>query len=243
MLERSTLLKGIDGLIHGFTTRLGGVSEGRFATLNLGRKWGDDARAVDENLRRVADEGGYDPRALRRVKQVHRGDMLRATALDEGSEADGLWCTREDAVVSSVSTADCVPVLLADRAGSCAAAVHSGWRSTVAQIVENAVRVLPAAPEDLVAAIGPCIELAAFEVGPEVAEQFDPAFVDLTSYAKPHIDLVGVVRAQLERAGLASSSIERVGTCTHANPQRYFSYRRDGAGTGQMLSFVGFTAS
>ncbi len=239
MLETSALLSEVPGLRHGFTTRLGGVSQGSFASLNLGLKWGDDPDAVAENLRRVAQAGGYRPQTLRRVRQVHRGDVLRATSLREASEADGLWCAREDGLTVAVSTADCVPLLLCDRAGRVAAAVHSGWRSTVVGIAATAVAALAVDPSTLLAAIGPCIEQPAFEVGPEVAEQFDAAFVDRTSYAKPHVDLVGVVTAQLRRAGLAAENIERVGACTHARADRYFSYRRDGAGTGQMMSFIG----
>lgn len=240
MLERSAKLSAIPGLKHGFTNRLGGVSTGRFASLNLGLKWGDDADAVAENLRRVADAGGYPAPTLRRVKQVHRADVLNATTLSATSEADGLWCTKADGLTVAVSTADCVPVLLADVAGTVVAAVHSGWRSTVAGIAGAAVAALGVDPATLVAALGPCIELARFEVGPEVAEQFDAAFVDTSTYAKPHIDLVAVVTAQLRMAGVPEGNIERVGACTHAHPDRYFSYRRDGKGTGQMMSFAGF---
>ncbi|MGH1346829.1 MAG: peptidoglycan editing factor PgeF [Nannocystales bacterium] len=240
MLERSAKLSAIPGLKHGFTNRLGGVSTGAFDSLNLGLKWGDDPEAVAENLKRVADAGGYPPRTLRRVNQVHRGDVVRATSLNDASEADGLWCTRDDRVTAAVSTADCVPILLANTEGTVAAAVHSGWRSTVAGIAGAAVDSLGVDPATVVAAIGPCIEQARFEVGPEVAAQFDGAFVDVTSYAKPHIDLVAVVTEQLRKAGVLVSNIERVGTCTHAHPERYFSYRRDGAGTGQMMSFVGY---
>lgn len=240
MLERSAKLSTIPGLKHGFTNRLGGVSTGRFDSLNVGLKWGDAPESVAENLRRVASAGSYDPASLRRVKQVHKGDVLRATTLTDTSEADGLWCHRDDTLTVAVSTADCVPILIADRGGTVAAAVHSGWRSTVERIAEVAVEALGVDPSTLVAAIGPCIELAAFEVGPEVASQFDDVFVDATSYDKPHVDLVGVVTAQLRRAGIAADDIERVGVCTHAHPERYFSYRRDGKGTGQMMSFVGF---
>jgi hypothetical protein len=151
-------------------------------------------------------------------------------------------------------TADCVPVLLADRDGRVAAAVHSGWRGTAAGIVPATVETLGRAgvePGSLVAAIGPCIELVAFEVGPEVAEQFDAAVVDRERWRRPHVDLVAAVRAQLLVAGLAPRAIERVGGCTHAHPDRWFSYRRDGAalspagacrGVGQMLAFAGFRA-
>jgi hypothetical protein len=95
-------------------------------------------------------------------------------------------------------------------------------------------------PRELVAAIGPCIEQAAFEVGPEVAEAFEPRFVEHERWPKPHVDLVATVRAQLEQAGVPAHAIERVGGCTHARPDRWFSYRRDGAGIGQMLAFAGY---
>ncbi len=232
-------------LIHGFTTREGGVSQGRFATLNLGERWGDEPAAVAENLRRVAEAGGFAPDQLVRVKQVHGATVLAAHELDAGSEADALWIHREHPDprrVVGVMTADCVPILICDRRASVAAAVHSGWRGTVADIAGRTVEVLREAgadPRDLLAGIGPCIELDAFEVGEEVAAQFDARFVTRAGYAKPHVDLVACVRAQLERAGVPANQIERVGGCTHANPDLYFSYRRDGAGIGQQLSFVG----
>ena len=121
--------------------------------------------------------------------------------------------------------------------------MHSGWRGTVANIAGEAVRVLADAgvePGRMVAAIGPCIEQRAFEVGPEVADQFDDAFVERVRWPKPHVDLVGVVRSQLQAAGLPGGAITRVGGCTHDHPERYFSYRRDGKGIGQMMSFIGF---
>lgn len=244
MLERAAALSVLaPSIVHGFTGRRGGHSQGRFASLNLGERWGDDPEAVRRNLAAVADAGGFDPAWLVRVRQVHGAAVLRAGEVVEGSEADALWCHRDDGpCVVGVLTADCVPVLIADREGEVAAAVHSGWRGTVAGVVPQTVRTLGAAgvaPERLVAAIGPCIERAAFEVGEEVAAQFEDAFVERGRWAKPHVDLVGVVRAQLVAAGVPAGAIERVGSCTHANPERYFSFRRDGAGIGQMMAFIG----
>lgn len=230
---------------HGFTTRRGGVSRGRFATLNLGERWGDDPQAVAENLRRVAVAGDFELEELVRVRQVHGDAVLAAHTIDERSEADALWLHRDHpgpARVVGVLTADCVPILLCDRQATVVAAVHSGWRGTVANIAARTVETLVAAgsdPGDLLAAIGPCIEVAAFEVGEEVAEQFEDRFVARAGYAKPHVDLVACVRAQLQDAGVPSNQIERVGACTHASPEVYFSYRRDGAGIGQHLSFIG----
>ena len=245
MLDRCPRLAEVPGLVHGFSDRLGGVSTGRYATLNLGGRWGDAADAVDENHARLAAAGGYDVDALRMVRQVHGAAILRASAADrrgatEPRQADALWCHRDDAVVVGVMTADCVPILLADRTGTVAAAVHSGWRGAVADIAGAAVAALPVPPAELLAAIGPCIEVGAFEVGEEVAREFDPAFVDRSLGERPHVDLVAVVTAQLHAAGVRE--VSRIGACTHDHPERWFSYRRDGAGIGQMLAFVGYAA-
>lgn len=240
MIERAPGLPA--GLVHGFSDRLGGVSEGRYATLNLGRRWGDAPAAVAENYRRVAEAGGFRGEALRLVRQVHGAVVLRARDVAADSEADGLWVHRDDGpLVAGVLTADCVPLLICDTAGTVAAAVHSGWKGTVADIAGAAVRVLAeqVPVHTLVAAIGPCIEVGAFEVGEEVAAQFDPAFVR-RGLARPHVDLVATVTAQLVAAGVPLGAISRVGGCTCSEPGRYFSYRRDGAGIGQMLAFIGF---
>lgn len=230
-------------VIHGFTDRLGGVSVGRFESLNMGGRWGDEPAAVAENLRRVAAAGGFSPAQLRRARQVHGAAVLRALEVSEGSEGDAVWVRRGDGLVAGVMTADCVPILLVDRAGTVAAAVHSGWKGTVADIAGATVQTLAAEvdPGRLLAAIGPCIEAAAFEVGEEVAAQFSPEFVLRAGSSKPHVDLVGVVRGQLISAGVPAEAISRVGGCTYSDPRRYFSYRRDGAGIGQMLAFVGFS--
>jgi len=249
MIERSALLTDL-GIAHGFTTRLGGVSQGRFSSLNMGGKWGDDPHAVAENRARVGRAAGFDPGDLRLARQVHRDGVVHVAMLDSTTEGDALWAHRDDGEqVPAVLTADCVPILLADRDGSFVCAVHSGWRGTVARISERAVTALVAAgarAERLIAAIGPSIGLAAFEVGEEVASQFPAAVVDRGRLhaaptgreIKPHVDLTAAVRLQLEAAGIPSDAIERVGGCTHDDVERYFSYRRDGANIGQMMAFI-----
>lgn len=242
MFDVADNLAAIPGLVHGFTDRRGGVSVGRYASFNMASKWGDDVAAVARNRELLAAAAGFESTALRTARQVHGIAVVDAAEGLGGVEADGLWSRRGDGLVLGVLTADCVPVLLADREGRVAAAVHSGWRGTVGDIVGQAVARLVAAgiaAEHLEAAIGPCIEQAAFEVGPEVAAQFDEAFVE-RSGARPHVDLVGVVRSQLLRAGVPDAAITRVGGCTHAQPDRYYSFRRDGAGIGQMLAFIGW---
>ncbi len=245
MFEQAPGLAAIPGLVHGFTDRDGGVSEGRYATLNLASKWGDDVVAVAHNRARLAAAAGFALARLRCAKQVHGNDVIDAATIDPQREpapqADALVCRREDGLVVGVLTADCVPVLVADDAGTIAAAIHAGWRGVVAEIVSHTLAAIAArgvAPARLRAAIGPCIEQPAFEVGEEVAQRFAPAFVD-RSGPRPHVDLVAAVRAQLQHGGVPAAAIERVGGCTHAQPQRYFSFRRDGAGIGQMLAFIG----
>jgi YfiH family protein len=243
MLQRAQLFPS--SILHCFTTRVGGVSRGRYATLNVGERWGDDPEAVAENLRRVAAAAELDLARLVRVRQVHGAVVLAADEVGESSEGDALWSGRMrpgPSKVVGVLTADCVPILLCDREASVVAAVHSGWKGTVANIAARTVETLAEAgvePGRLLAAIGPCIEVAAFEVGEEVAERFDARFVERGWGPKPHVDLVACVRAQLESAGIPADQIERVGTCTHANSDLYFSYRRDGAGIGQQLSLIG----
>lgn len=250
MLLRSELVPS--SFTHGFSTREGGVSTGRFESLNLSFGWGDDPAAVRENLARVASEAGFAPESLVTVKQVHGAAVVRASTIPAVAappaaaptvEADALlWVEGDPRVVLGVRTADCVPVLLAAHDGAACAAIHSGWRGTVLDIVGETVRALADLGVDssrLVAAIGPCISVAAFEVGEEVAMQFDDAFVVREPGRKPHVDLVAAVRHQLVRVGLAQEAITQVGGCTFGERTRFFSYRRDGAGIGQHLSFIG----
>jgi hypothetical protein len=129
-------------------------------------------------------------------------------------------------------------------AGICAA-VHSGWRGTVEDIAGKTVAALVdqgASPGRLLAAIGPCISAEAFEVGRDVADRFEDRFVwpPNAMRVRPHVDLRACVRHQLTVAGLSAAHIEDVGGCTCIQRDDYFSYRRDGAGIGQQLSFIGF---
>jgi YfiH family protein len=249
MLLRSDLVPA--HFTHGFTTRAGGVSTGRFASLNTSYAWGDEPAAVRENLARIGEVAGFPAGALVTVKQVHGATVRRASALGGAHgvpsaqlpEADALiWVQGDPRVVLGVRTADCVPILLASRGGFACAAIHSGWRGTVLDVAGAAVRALedlgvPA--DDLIAAIGPCISAAAFEVGEEVAAQFDEDVVVRAPPRRPHVDLAACVHRQLVGAGLSRGAIAIVGGCTFSEPERFFSYRRDGAGIGQHLSFIG----
>ena len=236
-LVTSPLLAARPGVRHGFTTRRGGVSVGPLASLNLARRPGERDEALLENWRRVVG----DPGALALVHQVHGKRVIEVEAgrgpLEVVGEADAL-VSRTPGVVVAVRVADCVPVLLAGP--GVVAAVHAGWRGTVAGIVGETVAAMSASgvsPSELVAAIGPAIGVCCYEVGPEVAGRVaerSPEAVD-TSRPREHVDLRRANAVQLRAAGVGQVGI--VGSCTRCDPDS-FSHRRDPA-AGRLAGFVG----
>ncbi len=229
---------------HGFSTRSGGVSEGPYRSLNVGFSVGDERSRVEENLRRLAQGGGFSLAELRTVSQVHGDRVIEApAAAGPREEADALWTEREGAAVG-VGTADCVPILLVDPDGKRVAAVHSGWRGTDLRIAARAVETLVARgarAERLVAAVGPAIQACCYAVSEDLAARFRERFGDpVVSRGKdqPHLDLARAVRMTLEAAGLKSDRVDVLPDCTSCDAARYFSHRRDRGVTGRHLSFV-----
>lgn len=215
-----------------------------------GFRHGFSLRGVDEA--ELAAAVGYPPERLLLVTQVH-GAAVQVVGPDDAREAvreveaDALVAPPASPEVAvGVRVADCIPLLLADPVTGAVAAVHAGWRGTVARVVDAAidqlVRHAKVRPTDLLAAIGPHIRVEAFEVGGEVAEQIEAeahgADVVHRGYAKPHVDLAAVVRAQLVERGLVPEHVDDVGGCTHSDPARFHSYRRDGARSGRLLGVI-----
>lgn len=243
------------GVRHGFSTRLGGVSGGVFASLNLGnpsdlpKERRDPLTNISRNFGVVLGEIGCRKRELVQVHQVHAGDVLvvRPGLAAHGARGD----TKADAVVSDdaarvlcVRVADCAPVLIASRDGRVVAAVHAGWRGVIAGVVPNAVREMRGlGATGLAAAVGPCIGVEHFEVGDEVAARFDEEFgtdagvVARREGRKPRVDLRRALAIQLGLAGV--HDVEMVGGCTFADPGRFFSHRRDKGVTGRTGAFIG----
>ena len=147
----------------------------------------------------------------------------------------------------AIETADCLPILIVDPANRRVAAAHAGWRGTVARVAQAAVRALVAAgsdPRQLVAALGPSIGPCCYEVGPEVEEAFgEPGsrFFVAGKEDRKHLDVAAANRAQLKEMGLRPANIDRVDFCTRCRADLFFSYRRDGANAGRMISVVGFS--
>jgi polyphenol oxidase len=220
------------------TTRGGGVSRGSHASLNLGGHVGDLPAAVERNRGVLARHLPSEPLWL---QQVHGTTVVRADEASPGVEADAAF-TRRAGVVCAVMTADCLPVLLCDRGGSVVAAAHAGWRGLVAGVLERTVEAMDVEPADLMAWLGPAIGPKAFEVGDEVRVAFcahDPiaadAFVAGVRPGKWMADIDSLARQRLRAAGVGR--IDGGGVCTVADPERFYSYRRDGV-TGRFASLV-----
>jgi YfiH family protein len=210
-----------------FSTRRGGVSEGPYASLNLGRRTGDAVERVDENRRIVCSALGADAADLALNFQMHSAIVNRAEAGVRGSaEGDALW-TDEPAVPIAALAADCLPVALARREGTPAVAVaHAGWMGLLAGVLENAVDTLGGRPE---AAIGPSAGPCCYEVGEEVARPYRERFGDAVMVGR-QLDLWSAAEAALNAAGV--DTVHRVDLCTICNPERFFSHRRDGKPRG-----------
>ena len=233
---------------HGFSTRRGGVSEGIFASLNLGMSRGDDPEKVKENYRIFLDSCGIREEAFVCGKQVHEDHVMIVGkeharppyGYEELFEADG-YVTKESGVPLVVFTADCIPLLLADEKNGVVAAVHSGWRSTVLDIERKAVEAmcsLGAERETIAACIGPAIGRCCFEVGPEVIDAVKGLLgsgaeglyekkgsVGEDGVSKYLLDLKGVLKKSLLRSGIAEEKIEVIGDCTMCLPEKYWSHR------------------
>lgn len=241
----------LDGIAHGFFGRRGGVSTGELASLNCGLGSGDDPALIAENRRRVADAvlpGG----ALTGVYQVH-GNHCRivddAADLAARPQADAL-ATRTPGILLGILTADCVPVLFADRDAGVVGAAHAGWKGALAGVTDAtlaAMESLGARRANIAAAIGPCIARASYEVDESFVQRFtadDPANERFFAAGKPGhamFDIAAYVAARLAAAGVIRIAIG--GQDTYAEAEDYFSYRRachKGENTyGRQLSVIG----
>lgn len=236
MMVRAPSLAEIDGVAHGFFTRLGGISEGIYASLNCGPGSRDDANAVTENRARVARLLGVEPGNLVTVYQKHSNVAAVADkpwGKGKTPNADAV-VTATPGVAIGILTADCAPVLLCDPQARVIGAAHAGWRGALSGIVEATVEAmagLGADPARIRAAIGPAISQGAYEVGEDYKAQFlaeepdsEAFFVIDEGSGEPHFDLPGYVAERLARAGVGETL--DLGLCTYYDETRLFSYRR-----------------
>lgn len=249
---RSDRLREV-GVRHAFSTRIGGLSEGPFASLNLGYLTKDDApddnTSVAENFRRLRRAIGCERDIRVQARQVHGNRVWTPPAeplrLRETPEADAIASDRPGTMLT-IRVADCVPILMSSRDGKAVAAVHAGWRGIVAGVLPAAVRAMEerfgADPASIIAAIGPCISAEHFEVGPEVADAFRESdlaeVIDEQPDTRPHIDLSAAAALQLQRSGVLPDRIDSSDRCTYRDAGEFFSHRRDRGRTGRMAAVI-----
>jgi YfiH family protein len=237
---------------HAFTTRLGGVSTGMFASLNIGLHYGDTAENVTKNLQILADAIGFDPKKLICTRQTHSDIVRVVTGADylgidhhDYPECDAL-VTAEPGVALKVFTADCTPILLCDPVTGAVGAAHAGWRGTAADIAGKTVRAMVenfgAKPENIRAAIGPNIGFCCFETDADVPNAMLEA---LGERAKEHIrfqngkyyaNLKAINGEFLRRAGV--QHIEISDACTKCENTRFWSHRITGKNRGSQGAII-----
>ena len=235
------------GVRHAFSTRIGGVSSGPFDSLTLGspanhREPTDRVRENWHRLLEAADLG----KAVVEVHQVHGNNVIQVVP-ETGWQRDPL----ADALVSrdpvrpiAVRVADCCPILLASADGGVVAAVHAGWRGVIAGVIESAVGAMAVLSDEVIAAVGPCIGVEAFEVGPEVLATFRDKFGDNAPLRTDgpagtgHVDLAASAALCLRSAGVRADHMDIARLCTVATPYEFFSHRRDAGLTGRMAAVI-----
>lgn len=224
------------------TTRNGGVSTGQYASLNLGAGSGDAAGAVVENRARLRRFLPADPLWLRQVHGAEVADADAQENTEDEVEADAAMARRVG-TVCAVMIADCLPVLLADTAGSVVGAAHAGWRGLAAGVLESTVAAMKVAPSTLIAYLGPCIGAGVYEIGADVRDAFCAADAAAAVAFAPKADgkwladLPRIARQRLVRAGVCGDFIFGGDLCTLSDPTRFFSYRRDGP-SGRMAALI-----
>ena len=240
------------GAVHGFSTRMGGVSKGIFATMNLSYHRGDDKEAVDENFRRIGEAIGFDPKKLVFSNQIHETRICKVTEKDCGktmTNMDGL-VTNVKGVPLYTGYADCVPLFFYDPCKKVAALAHSGWRGTAGKIGAKMTRVMKeeygCKAKDIVAAIGPSICRDCYEVSQDVADVFrkvlegheEAEYMDDKGNGKYQLDLWKINEIILLEAGIRKENLDVTDICTCCNSQYLFSHRASHGRRGNLAAFI-----
>ena len=240
-------------VMHGFTLREGGVSQAPYDTLNLGLHVGDQAHAVQENRRRLAQALGYSPDRVTVGQQVHKTEIVQVTSEligrghmcgeDALPQTDGLIST-EPNIILMAHAADCTILFFHDAKTGCIGIAHAGWRGAVAGMGPKMVTAMEAVGcrrENIRIALSPCIGPCCYQVGDNVAEEIQS---DLRHHVlsnrdgQIHFDMPGLHALQLYQAGVLHSNLVQSQYCTNCNPDLFFSYRASGGHTGRMVGMI-----
>ena len=226
----------INGLTHGFFTRQGGVSTGLYGSLNGGLGSDDKSENVHENRRRMAETLGASPEHFLSLYQIHSADVITVTTpwpVQDRPKADAM-VTRLEGVTLAIATADCGPVLSADREAGVIGAAHAGWKGAFTGVLEatlDAMEKLGAKREHITAVLGPTISQKAYEVGPEFKAQFLAADIDHAMFFSPGerpekslFNLPAFITYRMKEAGVGTCV--DLAICTYSDETQFFSYRR-----------------
>ncbi len=231
-----------DGLISGFSTRRGGVSNEPFDSLNFSSSTGDLETKVARNTEIWMEALGAGKLDLALPGQIHGAAMRQVEQGGYFERCDAL-ITDTPGILLGIRTADCVPILLWEPNVRMCAAVHSGWRGTKSNILGRTILGLVdkgCDPREIRAVLGPAMRGAEFEVGQEFREIFAPRWLT-EDRGKLYFDHFGLLRSQAHLAGITPDHLEDLGEDTYRQADRYFSHRRDGSRTGRMLSVIGWS--
>lgn len=230
-----------NGLIAGFTTRKGGVSNGEFDSLNLGYSVKDFPQNVSSNRTALFNTLGISDAHFAIPHQTHSKNIAMVQSPGEFDDTDAL-ITHESNIYLTVQTADCLPILIWTHDGEWVAAIHSGWRGTEQGIVSETLALLLSGsgylPSEYLIWIGPGLGVCHFEVGAEFEEKFDPKYLELRD-GKLHFDNLTAIMDQIVVFDIPMENIEIVNECTYCESEKYFSHRRDNGKTGRMMAIIG----
>ncbi len=250
----SQMLNKQEGILHGFTTRMGGVSPAPFDTLNFSFSRADSPENVRENFRLLSNSRGFDYNSLVLVNHEHGNKAIRVNKGDCGRglfkeplpHCDGLVTDDPDVTLITIH-ADCGGIFLYDEEKRAIGLAHSGWKGTLnrmgQRLVETMVNEYGSNPHTVKAALGPCICFDCFEVDESLAEEFVAEF-GCSQIAKPgrpgkaYVDIEAALCIQLFEAGIQPSNLSLMHRCTVEESELFYSYRRDGKGTGAMASYL-----
>ena len=247
-LYQSELLLKFENLVHGFTTRKGGVSTGEFASMSLSHFRGDDISSVHKNEEILCESLGFDVKRLTSTKQEHTAniEIIDKTNIGIGIHYD--WDRGVDAVITTQKnvpllcySADCVPILMYADDIKAIAAIHAGWRGSAEKIAQKTAHKLislGADPKNIYAAIGPCIGQCCYEVSEDVAEKFCEKYSLSKGNGKYMLDLSKVNFEFICEADVKEENISVSGICTKCNNDLFFSHRAQNGKSGTLGGII-----
>lgn len=235
------------------TTRKGGLSQGDFAGLNFGLSTNDDPRSVMANCDLLYKTFNIPPNDFF-LTQIHSNLCVPILPKWNHAGADASYTDKIN-TPSVILTADCLPVLITNRQENIVTGIHAGWRSLLMDVIENSVVALKQDPQDLFVWLGPAISQKAFEIGLEVKSAFsyrntllqnlpeadrnpENLFIPTKNTGKYYADIYGLAKLRLQNLGIPLSQIYGGDFCTYSDPDRFYSYRRDGNKSGRLASFI-----